>query len=410
MSAPRLGVTLPRLLAMHFVGALFPLAAGLLLYGWRAACAVAVVLLSTYAAARVWRLIGRRGDMIDLPSAVYAGLLLAMLLPGHLFAAGSGVVMPDPSAADPAPMPAPWPILVCAGFLLVMLMWLLGGSRRAQPILLTYLVLVALFQPLLTPQTVLHRGRLLAGDLLHAVDAPASFARQPWIDAPAVEGYDAIRRPPVAEQLTLYTLGLEQPDRAWLSMQTLLRDRLPPLEDLIVGGQPGPVGCSSAVAVVVGGLFLLYRGMIDYRIPLLIVISAWVAVLVLPVPIVITEQGPEWRWLALRESAATWAVAVSFANYELLSSPLLFVAFFIATHPSLRPMSRRWRAAYALLVGTLAAAMQLYVSTSTGPIVAALVGGLATPLFDRLWRGRMAPPAGSDAPPMEARSAPLTAG
>lgn len=386
LATPRLGASVEWLAALQFVGAVFPLAAGLLLYGWRAAGAVATVVGATYVTAKVWQRIGRRGDVIDVPWALLSALLLAMLLPAHLFATSYAADSPAgvPAAATPG---APWPILVAAGMTLVMLMWLLGGSRRAHPILLTYLVAVVLFQSMLAPQAVLHRGKLLTGDLLNATDAGPAHAKQPWIDAPPLEYHDAIRRQSVAEQLTLFTLGLEQPDRAWLSMQTLIRDRLPPLEDLIVGGQPGPIGCSSAVAVVVGGLFLLYRGLIDYRIPLLIVVSAWVALLVLPVPIVITEEGPEWRWLALRESAATWAVAISFANYELLASPLLFAAFFLATSPSIRPMARPWRAVYAILIGVTAAAMQLYVSTTTGPLVAVLAGGLATPLFDRLWRG-----------------------
>jgi Na+-translocating ferredoxin:NAD+ oxidoreductase RnfD subunit len=116
-------------------------------------------------------------------------------------------------------------------------------------------------------------------------------------------------------------------------------------------------------------------------------LGAWAAMLILPVPIVITEQGPEWRWLAWRDSAATWAVAITFANYEVLASPLLFTAFFLATSPSIRPMSRRLRAVYGLFIGVVAAALQLYVSAATGPLVAVLAGGLLSPLLDRFWRG-----------------------
>ena len=375
-AAPHLGTSIARIVATQLVGAMFPLAAGLLLYGWRAAGAVATVAISAGLAASVWRRVGRRGEAIEIPAAMFAGLLLALLLPAHLF-----------SAQTTERGAAVWAILPAAGFTLVMLMWLLGGSGRIHPVLLTALTLVVLFQSSLVPQTVLQRTRLLVGDVLHAVTAPPAFGLQPWIDAPPVLDYDAIRRQSVSEQLTLYTLGLEQPDRAWLSMQSLIRDRLPPLEDLIVAGQPGPIGCSSAVAVVVGGLFLLYRGVIDYRVPLLIMLGAWAAMLILPVPIVITEQGPEWRWLAWRDSAATWAVAITFANYEVLASPLLFAGFFLATSPSIRPMSRRLRGVYAVFIGVVAAALQLYVSAATGPLVAVLAGGLLSPLLDLWWRG-----------------------
>jgi Na+-translocating ferredoxin:NAD+ oxidoreductase RnfD subunit len=100
-----------------------------------------------------------------------------------------------------------------------------------------------------------------------------------------------------------------------------------------------------------------------------------------------TEQGPQWAWLALRPSAATWGVAVTFANYELLASPLLFAAFFLATSPSIRPMARAWRPAFAAAAGVMAAAMQLYVDVSIGPYVGLLLAGLLVPVMDRTWRG-----------------------
>ena len=83
--------------------------------------------------------------------------------------------------------------------------------------------------------------------------------------------HNAVASVPASQFLSEYTTGRVSPDRVWLSLEGLLRDRLPPLEDLILGAHPGPIGTTSAIAVIVGGLLLLYRGVIDYRIPLLIV-------------------------------------------------------------------------------------------------------------------------------------------
>ena len=115
---------------------------------------------------------------------------------------------------------------------------------------------------------------------------------------------------------------------------------MPPLEDLIVGGAPGPIGTSSAIAVIIGGMFLMYRGVIDYRVPLLIFLAALISLLVLPVPVAIKETTRSWHWLAMRDPDVTLPVVFTFANYELMASPLLFVAFFLATEPSVRPMPR----------------------------------------------------------------------
>ena len=91
-----------------------------------------------------------------------------------------------------------------------------------------------------------------------------------------------------------------RPGRSWLSLESLLRDELPPLEDLIIGGQPGPIGGTCAVAIIIGGLFLLYRGIIDFRVPVCVFAGALLALLSLPIPILIRDNGPDWRWFAFR--------------------------------------------------------------------------------------------------------------
>jgi electron transport complex protein RnfD len=81
-------------------------------------------------------------------------------------------------------------------------------------------------------------------------------------------------------------------------------------------------------------------------------------------------------------------VAITFVNYELMAGPLLFMAFFLATSSSIRPMAGRARVLYALLIGIAAAALQLYVSVQIGAYVALLLVSLLTPLLDRVFRPR----------------------
>jgi electron transport complex protein RnfD len=166
----------------------------------------------------------------------------------------------------------------------------------------------------------------------------------------------------------------------------ILRDRLPPLEDLILGGEPGAIGAGCTLFVIIGGLFLLYRGLIDWHIPMLAALTAWMAFCILPIPVVITDMGTQWCWLALRPRYLGWPTALTLANYELLGSPLLFVAFFVATSPQTRPMSRRGRAVYGVALGVLSAVAQLYGSVAVGPYVAMLLISLASPHLDRLFK------------------------
>jgi len=345
-------------LAMHAVSTVVPLGVGMALYGWRGAGLLATVVLSAIAACRIWRRIGRRGPILRTGNIAGLSLLLAMMLPAHLFSTG---------AAD---IPADWPLLPAAGLLLVMISWLLNGlgSGRIHPVLVTYLLLFAVFHGILTPHYVLRFDHLFLGDVLKAAPAASPMVDQPWYQGSTdTSNNEAVYSEPTARQLADYTRSAN----------------MPPLENLIVAGEPGPLGISSAMAVVLGGLYLLYRGLIDFRIPLLGVICATITLLVAPVPI---AADTAWHWLAFRNQALGPAAAITFVNYELTASPLLFALFFLATSPSLRPMTRRGRGVYAIALGMLSAFFQLYISVAVGPYLAVLIVSLLTPTVDKIFR------------------------
>lgn len=397
------GMDIRQFTAMHLMAATFPVTAGLLLFGWRAVGAIVLLIAGAVIATMIWRRVGLRGERVRLTRVVWYALLLALMLPAHLC-----------STFDPVTGTqwAPWPMLPAAGAALVILIWVLGGSGagRIHPVLIAHLMLFVLFQDVLTPQYTLKRDRAFVGDLLKApglsreersrttqpiaapsrsLSTPIEPGRAPWIAAERDANLlDAHRSTPAAQRLESFTSGHETPERAWISLESLVRDRLPPLEDLIVGGQPAPIGQGSAIALIIGGLFLLYRGLIDYRVPLLICVGALVALLVLPVPVVITETGRVARWFALRDSSVGIALGVTFANYELMASPLLFTAFYLATAPAVRPLTRRARTIYAVLIGFASAAFQLYVSVSIGPYLALLAISLLSPTLDRFFKSR----------------------
>ena len=346
---------------MPIMGAIFPITAGIIFYGWRAAGAIALVVLFAAAALRLWRRVGPRGAVIRSSQGIWLALLLALMLPAHLFA-----------TAEP-PQHAPWLLLASAGLLLAALMWLLGGSS-VHPVLVAYLILVSLFGGMLVPRTVLYRDRVLIGDILSA---------QPQDLAPAaLENWTQLRSPDDADAMLMRQSAASY--LSWWPGKTHLSlDDLPPLEDVIIGGHPAPIGTGSTIAVIVGGLFLLYRGLIDYRIPLLIALVSGTAFLLLPVPYVVGENGVAWTPLAVTAAGGGWASALTFVNYQLMASPLAFVAFFLATSPAVRPITPHARFLFAVLVGLAAAAAQLYISTAHGAYIALLLVSLVTGLMDR---------------------------
>jgi Na+-translocating ferredoxin:NAD+ oxidoreductase RnfD subunit len=383
------GMTLSAFFSLHVMGALFPITAASLLYGWRALCLIVVVLGAAWVSFLAWQRVGSLGRQMRLSHTLWLALLLALMLPVHLMTA-------DPPFFEPR-VPDKWAIAVGAGVLVVVLAWLLGGagSGRVHPVLVAYLLLVVLFKQFLVPHWVLQKDHLFLGDVQSTERTqPPPNTGESWTKIKPVVGRDAIYEDPAAEKLSAFTSGQKRPDRSWLSLDGLLRDDMPPLEDLILGGQPGPIGAGSAIAVIVGGLFLLYRGVIDFRIPLLIYMATMVALLVLPVPAIIREVSSggvgqtqiAWRWLAFRSHEIGPAKAVTFANYESMAGPLLFMAFFLATSPAIRPMTRRARTLYAIVIGVLAATFQLYVGVSFGPYLALLMVSIMTPTLDKWFK------------------------
>src|SRR5688572_15203001 len=186
-----------RFYIVHMLGSVFPLSAGALLYGWRAMAVLLTALASTLFATLIWQRIGRRGGSLHIPHAIWLAILLTMMLPPHLLV-GRDVL--DLHSANHA-----WMIVPGACILLVMLMWLTGGVgfSRVHPLLLTFLTLVLLFHQHLDLHLVLHRTKMLTGDLAHFThnNVPVEPIRsEPWSFARDEPPTDALYVDRVASQ------------------------------------------------------------------------------------------------------------------------------------------------------------------------------------------------------------------
>lgn len=373
------GIGVPTFLGLQIIATLFPLVAGFAIFGWRAIGTTTAVVASALGALAILRRVGWRGRQVRMGHGLWLAIIVSLMLPAHLF------------TLNPVDGQIVWPILPAAGITLALLSWLLGslGTQRVPPSVVTVLLLFVLFHGALTPRYVLRADRMFVGDLLH-VDPTLQAAsdQAPWYARTPQTGFDSVRREPAADRLLAFTSSQQRPERASLTVPMLLRDSMPPLENLIVGGQSTMIGNASIIAVIAGGLLLLYQGLIDFRIPLLGTIFAMAAMLILPIPVYITEAGAQWRWFAFRAHYLGWPAAATFVNYEIFASPLLFTLFYLATTPGLRPITKRGRAIFAILLGLLSAIFQLYASVAMGPYIALLMTVLLTPTLDRAMRAR----------------------
>ena len=153
--------------------------------------------------------------------------------------------------------------------------------------------------------------------------------------------------------------ALRLAESAW---QRGLNVDLPSLSALFWGNVGGSLGETCVPALLLGGIYLLWRGHIDWRIP-----AGYIGTVV-----VITAI---YGWL--REYPA-W-----FAIYHLLSGGLIIGAFFMATDWVTSPITKKGRLIYALGLGILTALIRLRGGYVEGVCYSILIMNMVTPLIDR---------------------------
>ena len=334
---------------------LLPLAGGLAVFGWRAAAVVAIVLVCAGAGSLVWRRVGLRGNDVRRLETLWAAGLVALMLPADLAS------------------PTGWPVAAAAGLLVPAGVWLLGGPCRGRISAAAAVVVLvwAAWPGALRQDASLTPSTAWTGDVLRAGAGAAVGPRAvDWRRRMPSPGFDAVRQEPPAEAVARGVSG-HRP------IEAVVRDDLPPLQDVVGLGRPGPIGASQAAAVVVAGLLLVRLGNAEFRLPLAAGIGAYAAALVLPVAGV-------WAW----PRGQAWDVALTFVHYELAGGAILFTIFLLAAQPGVRPIAPRARLPFGLCLGVLALAGQRHVSPDVGPYLALLALGPAAGLFERAFGPR----------------------
>ncbi|MEW5932131.1 MAG: RnfABCDGE type electron transport complex subunit D [Bacillota bacterium] len=136
----------------------------------------------------------------------------------------------------------------------------------------------------------------------------------------------------------------------------------PAYRDLFVGSVPGCLGETSALALLAGGLYLIWRRVIDWRIPACYLGTAAVLGWVLGGPRGLFRGDP---------------------LYHLLAGGLMLGAFFMATDWVTTPVTRRGRIVFAVGCGILTVLIRVYGGYPEGVSYSILLMNLATPLIDR---------------------------
>lgn len=140
-----------------------------------------------------------------------------------------------------------------------------------------------------------------------------------------------------------------------------LSEQLPSLGQLFMGNVAGCLGETSALALIVGGLYLLYKGHIDWRIPFSYLGTVFVVT----------------------------AVVGADPFFHLLSGGLMLGAFFMATDWVTSPITKKGRLIFGIGCGLLTVLIRLMGGYPEGVCYSILLMNLATPLIDRYTKARV---------------------
>ena len=135
------------------------------------------------------------------------------------------------------------------------------------------------------------------------------------------------------------------------------------LKATFTGEVGGCLGETSALALFLGGLYLLIRRTINWRIPLAVLASAFVC-----------------GAIGYLTDNATYASPLT----HLTSGGMLLCAFFIATDPVTAPLTRKGMWIFGIGVGTITMLIRIVGEYPEGIMYAVLLMNAVTPLIDRL--------------------------
>jgi len=167
-----------------------------------------------------------------------------------------------------------------------------------------------------------------------------------------------------------------------------LAETLPSLWKMFIGQVGGSIGETSALLLILGALYLIYRGWVRWQIPVAYLATVAVGALVLPLHVV--ERG-------VQAGAAGWhpiitympGAALRFVAWHLLGGGLMLGAFFMATDMVTSPLTNKGMLLFGFGCGALTILIRLYGGYPEAVCYSILLMNTAVPLIDRWTQPRI---------------------
>ncbi len=299
-------------------------------FGLRALILIAVSVVSALAAEAYYQKKSHQAVTVSDMSAVVTGILLAFNLPAN----------------------APWWMAAIGSILaIVLIKQIFGGLGQnfMNPALAGRAILFISWMALMTSYPNPTPGQFLVGLAPEALDT-------------------------ISKATPLMTAKT-----AAASAMTLAESTGVNMWHLFIGQVPGVLGETSKLALLLGFLYMLVRRVVDWRIPVTFIATAFLCYLI--------KEGARFtEYMTAVDSVATAAWSLVFTNslYQVLSGSLFLGAIFMATDYATSPTTGIGKIIMGVGCGIMLFIIRTYSAYPEGCSFAILFMNVATPLIDRL--------------------------
>lgn len=132
--------------------------------------------------------------------------------------------------------------------------------------------------------------------------------------------------------------------------------------DMLIGRTAGTIGETSAIAILIGAIFLILMGVIDLRIPASYIITFVVFILLFG------GQGFDWN----------------FVTAQLCGGGLMLGAFFMATDYVTSPITPRGQILFGICLGILTGLFRTFGANAEGVSFAIILSNLLVPMIEKI--------------------------
>ena len=139
----------------------------------------------------------------------------------------------------------------------------------------------------------------------------------------------------------------------------------PDVLTLFLGFHGGCIGEVSALAILIGGLYLMIKKVISPRIPITYILSTLAFIVIIN--------------LVLGND-----LSVNYLAGELFSGGLLVGAFFMATDYATSPITAKGQILYGVILGLLTSLFRMLGSSAEGVSYAIIIGNLLVPIIEKI--------------------------